>query len=93
MSYEPGREPQAPDTLGLFIHDGYLSFDPDCTDDPNLRSWLENTTPEDLIAGRVVVEIPMRIGDWRDDGPTLHVGDELGGGDDVPVEDESRSTE
>ena len=82
MSYEPGREPQAPDTLGLIIHDGHLSFDPDCTDDPNLRSWLDNVAPQDVMLGWVRIEIPMKVYGWGDGGPILHVGDELEGGDD-----------
>ena len=83
MTYEPGRKPQAPNhtTLGLFINNGYLSFDPDCTDDPNLRSWLENTTPEDVMLGWVRIEIPMKVSGWGDGGPILHVGDQLEGGD------------
>lgn len=82
MSYEPGREPQAPDTLRLVIDNGYLSFDPESTDDANLGSWLENRDPEDLIHGRVVAEIPVRVGGWNEDGPILYIGDELEGGDD-----------
>jgi hypothetical protein len=70
------------DTLGLFIDDGVLSFDPDSTEDENLRSWLENVMTEDLMSGRVRIEVPMRISGWGDDGPTLHVGDQLEGGDD-----------
>jgi hypothetical protein len=68
-------------TLGLFIDNGYLTFDPDSTDDVNLGSWLENVAPEDLMSGLVRIEIPMRISGWGDDGPTLHVGDQLGGDD------------
>ena len=67
--------------LGLIIYDGYLSFDPESTDDANLRSWLENVGPEDLMHGRVVVEIPVRLGGWNEDGPILYVGDQLEGGD------------
>ena len=68
-------------TLRLFIDNGYLSFDPS-TDDDNLKSWLENMHPQDLMHGRVVVEIPVRIGGWNEDGPILYVGDELEGEDD-----------
>jgi hypothetical protein len=81
-TYHQEHKATMSDTLGLFIYDGVLSFDPDSTEDENLKSWLVNVSPEDLMSGLVRIEIPMRISDWGDDGPTLHVGDQLEGGDD-----------
>jgi hypothetical protein len=82
------KEAAMSDTLGLFIHDGVLSFDPDSiATERNLKSWLENMIPEDLMSGRIRIDIPMRISSWGDDGPTLHVGDQIEGGGDESDED------
>ena len=60
--------------IGLKMWDGYLSFDPDATPelDPDLNSWIENMSPEDLLRGLLRFKVTVRITEWDVEGcPTL----------------------
>ena len=59
-------------TIRLVIIDGYLSFDPDGCEDVDLRSWLENTGPEDLMDGVWTFDVEVDVAGWGDDGPILY---------------------
>lgn len=62
--------------IGLKMWDGYLSFDPDATPelDPDLNSWIENMSPEDLISGLMRFKVTVRITEWDVEGcPTLEL--------------------
>ena len=57
--------------VGFILDNGYLSFDPDSVEDHDLRSWLENMAPEDLLLGRATFKLTVSIDKWGEDGPTL----------------------
>ena len=59
------------DKIAMFILDGVLRFDYNACEDENLRSWLENLLPEELMTGMMKLEVPVRIDHWDDDGPRI----------------------
>ena len=64
-----------PTMIGMKLWDGYLSFDPDAHPEhsEDLRSWLENMSPEDLFDGLFHFGVPVVIDDWGEEGPVLKV--------------------
>ena len=64
--------------LKLEFNDGIPRFMPETIEDVALRSWTEELMPEELIEGRVVIEMDAVVEAWGEDGgPILRVGESI----------------